>query len=126
MGLNFNFLENSNPTLYELGSKMEENMFTDSAASIQYGSDFLNQMIKEIYRKEGMDYVYKSFFVKNIANLEREGIIDHQTYNLLEKAKLLRDYSIEKNGSTNRVLALRSILVNLASWFFNRYGGFDN
>lgn len=121
MGLNFDFLEYSNPNLYELGSKMEENMFIDHLASVQYGSEFLNQFLKEIYAKEGMYFVPKSFFTKNIADLKKKGIITPKIHALLEKAKLLRDYSAERNGSIDRVLALRSVLVELSAWFFDKY-----
>lgn len=121
MGLNFDFLEYTNPTLYECGSKMEENIFSDKDASAQYGSDFLNALIKEVYAKEGMTYVYKSFFTRNMDELEQEGVITPEIQAKFEKAKLLRDYIMEKDGSIDRIFALLSTLVELASWFFNKY-----
>lgn len=121
MALNFDFLQYSNPKLYEYGSKMEVNMFSDRDASAQYGSDFLNEFIKEIYGKEGLTYIPKSFMTKNIDDLAKEGIITPQVKANLEKAKLLRDYIMERNGSRDRILALRSTLVDLAAWFFDKY-----
>ncbi|MDO5848520.1 MAG: hypothetical protein Q4P18_03205 [Methanobrevibacter sp.] len=126
MALNFDFLEYSNPELYELGSKMEANMFTDHKASAQYGSDFLNALLKAVYAKEGMNYVYKSFFTKNMDELEQKGIISPEIQQKFEKAKLLRDYTFERNGSLDRTLALRSTLVELAAWFFNKYERSNN
>lgn len=121
MGLNFDFLKQSNPELYEYGTKMEENIFSDRLASAQYGSDFLNALLKEVYAKEGMHYVYKSFFTRNMDELEQKRVITPQVQAKFEKAKLLRDYIMEKDGSIDRVFALRSTLVDLASWFHNKY-----
>lgn len=121
MGLNFDLLENTNPALYKYGSEMEKNMFLDHKASAQSGSDFLNALIKEVYAKENMDYVYKSFFTRNMFELGEEGVITPEIRDKFERAKLLRDYVMERDGSIDRVLALRSTLVELAAWFFNKY-----
>lgn len=121
MGLNFDLLENSNPDLYRYGSEMEKNIFLDHKASAQYGSDFLNALIKEVYAKENMDYVYKSFFTRNMFELGENGVITPEIRDKFERAKLLRDYVMERDGSIDRVLALRSTLVELAGWFFNKY-----
>ncbi len=121
MGLNFDILKESNPALYELGTQMENNMFSDRDASAQYGSDFLDAFMKEVYAKEGMNYGYKTFMTKNIFELKNEGIISPEVQKLMEKAKILRDYIMEKNGSRDRILALRSTLVDLSAWFYERY-----
>lgn len=121
MALNFKCFKDTNPKLYQYGTEMEENLFKDRAACAQCGSDFLDEFVKEIYSKEGMPYVYKSFFTKNIDELEQKGIISPKVRGLLEKAKLLRDYKFDKNYSRERAIALHGTLVELTAWFSNRY-----
>ncbi|MDO5848519.1 MAG: hypothetical protein Q4P18_03200 [Methanobrevibacter sp.] len=122
MAVNFDFLKESNPELYEIGHGMEENFFKNTKASAQCGSKFLNALVKEIYEKNGLEYVSKSFMTKDIAELAEKGIIDEETAGEFEKAKIIRDEIMDKDAfDYDRVLALHSVLVVLASKFHNKY-----
>lgn len=122
MAANFDFLKGSDSKLYETGHRMEDDFFSDTEGSAKAGSEFLDLLVREIYDREGFEYVSKSFMTKDIAELAEKGIIDEKTLKEFEKAKLIRDEIIDKEEySFDRVLALHSVLVVLASWFFNRY-----
>lgn len=122
MAVNFDFLKGSNPELYELGHNMEENFFKDTEASAHYGSDLLNDLVKEIYEENGLKYTSKGFMTKDIDNLFNKKLIDEKTLKGLEKAKLIRDRIIDKDDySFSAVLSLHSALIGVASGFFDKY-----
>lgn len=122
MAVNFDFLKQSSPELYQLGSNMEADFFKDIKESAQYGSDFLNLLVREIYEKEGLKFTPKSFMTKDIDNLYSKGIIDATTQQILERAKMIRDDIINNNDATfERVLDFHSVLVVFASGFFDKY-----
>lgn len=121
MAHTFDFLKETNPKLYRYGNMMERDFFTDTLESAHHGSEFLDEFVEEIYAREKMPYPHKSFFTRNVDELERQGIISPKIRGMLEKAKLLGDFRFEEIGLDDRVLSMHNTLIELASWFFNRY-----
>ena len=95
---NFDFLKNFNNELYEIGSKLEEDVLNSPRAVTADATLFLENLVKDIYRishkKLGKNLIS---FYKKIDSLYRSGVISYIYKNKLQDAYNLRNTIHKKN-----------------------------
>lgn len=118
--INFDFLKETYPKLYEYGHEMEENIFTDEKDSAAYAGDFLDELVRLVFNKNNLNYDPDSFMTKDLDELQMNKVIPKKAYALFEKAKRLRDRAALK-GSHDDIEELHAVMGQLAEWFYRKY-----
>ena len=94
---NFEFLKSFNKELYEIGVKLEEDVIDSPRAVTADATQFLETLVKDIYRisKNKLDSKLISFY-KKVNNLYRLGEISY-----IYKNKLLEAYNLRNKIHNN-------------------------
>ena len=123
---NFDFLKNFNDELYEIGTKLEEDVINSPRAVTADATLFLETLVKDIYKlsKKRLDKNIISFY-KKTDNLYRSRVITYIYKNKLQEAYNLRNKIHKKylNTEEEKELAfdLHKRLFYIAKKYFRDY-----
>lgn len=118
--INFDFLKDTYPDLYKYGHEMEENIYVSDSDSAAYAGDFLDELVRLVFRKNNLNYDPDSFMTKDLDELQMNKIIPKKEYALFEKAKRLRDRADHKNSHED-IMELHAVMGQLVEWFYRKY-----
>ncbi|MDO5848518.1 MAG: hypothetical protein Q4P18_03195 [Methanobrevibacter sp.] len=118
--INFDFLKDTYPELYKYGHEMEENIDINEKKSATCAGEFLDELVKLVFNKNGLNYDPDSLMGKGLDELQMNKVIPKDVYSLLIRAKQLRDHADLKGGHED-IIELHAVMGQLAEWFYRKY-----
>lgn len=121
----FEFLQEVNPELAQLGMSIDKIFFVDPSGVLVKGRLFAEELSKEIVKKEaGLNYLLYVKQVERIEKLDREGILDPEIAKRFDSIRYLGNKAAHENVSADleKAIKMHKNLFEIAIWYMELYG----
>ncbi|MFD1739507.1 DNA phosphorothioation-dependent restriction protein DptF [Bacillus salitolerans] len=120
----FKFLENLNYVAAETARDIEERIFDDPKSAVMNARVFAEEIVKDVFRKEEIDYSHLTTHFERINYLAREGFLEKGTQQALAEIRLTGNKAL--HDATFRPDILEAIKIfkemyKLGTWFAEVY-----
>ena len=119
----FNILENEFKNLADLGYRIEENVFANSALAIIDSRLFAEKLLEEVAKKEGQEFLLSLNQFERIRSLNSDGILDNDIVRDFDDIRITGNVAVHegKNNDIEHSIRLHKKLYSITKWFFEAY-----
>lgn len=117
------FLNELSPAAASNAKVMEELLYEDPASAVVRARKFIEAIINEIFKIEGINpYHYTSLYDK-ISYLSQDGILDKEIESAFETIRLVGNKAAHDTefNDINEALKLHKLMYNVGVWFYELY-----
>lgn len=120
----FDFLQELNPKLVQLGRDIEKIFYEDPHGVLIKGRLFAEQLTKQVASLEGMEELNYLRQVERVEMLDREGLLTKEVSKALDAIRTIGNRAAHQNGKADleEALKIHKHLFKVSVWFMEVYG----